>query len=580
MNLFLGSHLSDLTQLPIPTREQILISTAKERGYVTFEEVQALYPDDDKYLDAIDALLLQLVEVGVTPVSAASVQPVVEDIAAAQKREAVSRAERVTRTPLDPVDLYLEEIRRFPVLTHNQERWLGIAMECPRLTLENPELSDSGSAPQTFEVFFRKLLKLAAGESVRVLKTLARAHTHCSSSKFSKELGRLIQEVQLRRQGKERQEDSVLSQLIEWCPPKAYSSLFNLCVYLWALPTSALLFLKRGILGKEFFPEEQADALYRRNERSQLNQEIGEIRRHAEQAKRTLILHNLRLVTSVAWRYRDQGLHTLDLYQEGNMGLIKAVERFDYRQGNKFSTYATWWIRQSIARAVADQCRTIRLPVHMHDTLRRIHRAECALEEKLGREPSISELAERCGMPPREVKRALKREPKACSLDSLLCCPEFPLDWVGHGMGFVQLKPCPVRQCAERMCTYGNDSSDDDFECPPCILGQKTSEELAKEGNVDYSMVMLGASPAYKPSLDAVMTRLLPTGLEKVLGCLSRSERFVIDRRFGLIDDQDYTLEEIGQELGLTRERIRQIESKALKKLGQPKRRRILRDYL
>ena len=581
MDLSPSPRLSDLPQISIATREQTLVGKAKERGYVTFEEVQALYPDGDEYLDAIDALLLQLVEMGVAPVSAASVRPVVESIAAAQKREAISPAKIKTHDLLDPVDLYLEEIRQFPILTRDQEMWIGIAMECPGLTIDNPEPSGSRGGAQTLEAFFRQLLKLAAREGARVLKILAYTHNHSPSSKFSKELGDLVQEVQQRRQGKERQEDSVLSQLMEWCPEKAHSNLFDLCVYLWALPMSALLFLQRGITGRKDLPSsEQETALCRHDQRSQLSQEVREIRRHAEQAKRTLVMHNLRLITSVAWRYQNQGLHILDLYQEGNLGLIKAVERFDYRQGNKFSTYATWWIRQSITRAIADQCRTIRLPVHMHEALCRIHRAEDTLREELGREPNARELAERCEMSPREVKQALNREPRICSLDSLLCCSEFPLDSFSPEVGFVQLRPCPIRQYAEHLCLYDGSNRDDDFECPPCVFGQKTPDQLAAEESVDYSMLMLGVSSSYEPSPDRVVARQLAEDLDRVLDGLSKRQRLVIRRRFGLADGRVYTLEEIGKELGVTRERIRQIETQALKRLRHPARTRKMRHYL
>jgi len=555
----------------------VLVNKAKERGYVTFEEVQALYPDSDEYLDAVDALLLRLVEVGVAPVSAASVQPVVEAIAAAQRPESVSTAK--THALLDTVDLYLEEIRRFPLLTRDEERWLGIAMECPTLTIDNLELSGSESGAQTLETFFRRLLELAAREGARVLETLTYAYNHISPSKFSKELGDLIQEAQLRRQGRERQEDSVLSQLVEWCPENAHDSLFDLCVYLWALPYSELQFIHKHVLSKMTFPSRYKIRRHRLSDDNQLGQVVNEIRQCADQAKRALVLHNLRLVTSVAWRYRDQGLHILDLYQEGNLGLIKAVERFDYRQGNRFSTYATWWIRQSITRAVADQCRTIRLPVHMHDILRRIHRMEHVLREELCREPSTSELAERCEMSPREVERALKREPKICSLDSLLCCSEFPLEWIGPKTGFVQLHPCPARQYAEYRQLSDSGDRDDGFECPPCMLGQRKLDELAAEENVDYSMLMLGASSSYNP-IDRVTICQLEEDLDTVLGDLTKRERLVIAKRFGLADGWDYTLEEIGEELEVTRERVRQLETRALTKLGHPARRKTLRDYL
>jgi len=566
----------------IAAREQRLISAAKGRGYVTFEEVQALYPTGDEYLDAVDALLVRLIEEGVTPVPAASVQPVVEAIAAAQRREAVSTAKTETYAPLDPVGLYLDEIRQFPVLTRNQERWLGIAMECPKLTLDNPKLLglDGGVIAQSLEMFFRQLLKLAAREGAYVLEILPHTHRGRPLPENSGEIGHLIQEVQDRRQGNRRRKRSVLARLLKRCPERDHDHLFNLCVYLWTLPASALQFLQTHSLRKAHFPSEQITARYHLDERSQLSQEVGEIRRRAEQAKRTLILRSLRLVTSVAWRYQDQGLPILDLYQEGNLGLLKAVEGFDYRQGNRFSTYAVWWIRQNIVRAIADQSRLIRLPVHIHETLNMIRRTQDTLEEELGREPNISELAERCEMPPQKLRRTLKREPRICSLDSLLCCPEFRLRWDDVEAVFVQARPCPVRQYAQRLCVHGLDSQDDGFECPPCVFGQRTPDELAAEENVDYSQLMLGASSSYESNLDTVLARQLREDLGRVLGSLTERQRQVIEKRFGLANGWVYTLEEIGQELGLTRERIRQIEAQVLRRLQHPARAENLRHYL
>ena len=581
-------------------REQALINRAKESGYVTFEEVQALYPPGDDYLDAIDALLMQLLDLGVTPVSAASVRPVIEAIAASEKPQIATLMHEGICEPSDLVGLYLEDIRRFSILTQDQERWLGIAMECPRLTLDNPELVGNGSATQTLEILFERLLKWAAREGVRILRILAHTDSGCFPSEFSEALGQLIEEVQLRQRDNEGQRNSVLSQFIEWCPDKAHNCLYDLCVYLWALPPPVLLFLKEGITdGKECHSSERALAPCYHDGRSQLSREVKEVRHRAERAKQMLILHNLRLVASIAWRYRDQGLHILDLYQEGNLGLIKAVEKFDYRQGNKFSTYATWWIRQSITRAIAEQSRTIRLPVHLHDVLDKIHRAEDILREKLDREPNVRELAEQCEMSPREVKRALKREALMCSLDSLLCCSEFPLTWAGPKAGFVQLRPCPIRQYAERWYSCDGINRDDDVEYPPCVLrqeamaaepdelaaeecvlGQETSDELIMAGGVDYSMLMFSTSLSHTSSLERVAAHELTKALNRILANLSERERLVIERRFGFLDGRAHTLEEIGQDLGLTRERIRQIEDRALKKLGHPAYRRVLRDYL
>jgi RNA polymerase sigma factor (sigma-70 family) len=567
--------------MSIAAREQRLISEAKERGYVTFEEVQALYPAGDEYLDAVDALLVRLIEEGVAPVPAASVQPAVEAIAAAQRREAVGITRTKIYAPLDPVGLYLAEIKQFPVLTRNQERWLGIAMECPKLTLDNPKLlgPDGGVIAQSLEMFFRQVLRLAAREGAYVLEILPHTHRERPFSENSGEGGRLIQEVQEHRQGNRRRKRSVLARLLKRCPERYHDHLFNLCVYLWALPTSALQFLRTHSLRKGCFPSEQMTARYHLDERSQLSQKVGEIRQRAEQARLVLILRSLRLVTSVAWRYKDKGLPILDLYQEGNLGLLKAVEGFDYRQGNRFSTYAVWWIRQSIVRAIADQSRLIRLPVHIQETLNMIRRTQDTLEEELGREPDIGELAEQCEMSPQKLRRTLKKEPGICSLDSLLCCPEFPLRWDDVEAVFVQARPCPVRQYAQRFCLYSLDSQDDDFECPPCVFGQRTPDELAAEENVDYSMLTLDAFSSHEPSLDTVLIRQLPEDLDRFLGGLTERQRQVIEKRFGLADGWEYTLEEVGRELGVTRERIRQIEAKALKWLRHPERRARLRHY-
>jgi len=598
-----SSPLLNPAQASITARAQALIEGAKDKGYVTFEEVQALYPPGDKYLDAIDALLMQLIEQGVTPVSATSVQLVVEAIAATRQREAAAVTETETYIPLDIAGLYLGEIRQFPVLTHDQERWLGIAMECPRITLDNPELLGSRDTNQTFDAFFGQLLRWASSEGRRVRRMLI--PDSYSYPQISEALGSLIQEVPLWQHDDQRCRSSILSNLIEWCPGQAHDSLFNLCAYLYALPAPALRFLEEYTLSNGTFPAKPAIRRFCLDGCSELSLEAEEIPHRAEQAKRTLMLHNLRLVASVAWRYQNQGLSILDLYQEGNLGLIKAVEAFDYRQGNRFSTYATWWIRQSITRAIADQCRTIRLPVHMHDFLDKIHRAEGALRVELGREPTTKELADRCEMPPRTLKQVLQREPHICSLDSLVCCPEFPLDWIGPKVGFTQARPCPVRQRAERLWAVGSDHNDD-FEYPPCISWRETPDELAIEGangsmltlddsstqertleelaveeNVDYSMLMLSASHLSEPSPDRMLApQLLKETLNGPLGDLTDRERLVIERRFGLLDGQDRTLEEIGKELGLTRERIRQIEGMALRKLRHPTYKRALRDYL
>lgn len=508
-----------------------------EKGQISYKEIQRLVLDEAGGTEEANEILDELEE--------AKVELVSEEVLETSEQQLVDREQLGLDKINDPVRLYLTQMGEIPLLSREQELELARRIDLTRRRFRRRVLQSGVAIRSVIFIVenvlrgmipFDKVFQTNPHEGLSKIAISTRLSGHLAT------LNRMVTKMEGIfidiRKGEQKEEE--LKKARRKCATlieelnlqiKVVREIYTkICEHhqemvstrkkIEELQKRDRVPFERIQILKRLYEQQSLEALESEEELAERIKVTDQRRREYERAKQDLARGNLRLVVSIAKKYRNRGLNFLDLIQEGNMGLMKAVEKYEYRRGYKFSTYATWWIRQAITRAIADQARIIRIPVHVLEQVTRIRNAEKEFEQRVGRAPTVEELANEVGVPPDEIERTLKMAKHPASLDR------------------------PIGE--------GDDS----------LFGDFVEDETAES-----------------PVLSATQ-QMLRDNLQQALNTLTFREREIIKLRYGLDSGYTYTLEEVGRIFKVTRERVRQIEAKAVRKLQHPIRSRLLEGFL